>query len=636
MDIGPLLPGRMPNSLNTQRMQDQMDAAQYNMSQLQTEISTGQKFQIPSQDPTDATQAIQLTSLLAQNTQLDTNVQASTSLLNATDSALATITQTLNSAQGIDATGIGNNSTASQKAALAQQVQGLIQQVVNAANSTFAGRYLFGGSQNTTPPFSITSDGSVRYGGDQQALNSFVSPGLSLATNVDGNTALAALTPPITADLNPALTFQTQLSDLKGGQGIVPGEISVTLSSPATTQTIDLSAAKTIGDVRDIIQNALGAANVTVAINPAKNGISITPTAGTITIANPAGGTTATDLGIVGTGVASIDSGDLNPALTLTTKIADLNGGTGIGPTAGNGLLISNGTTQKTIDLSGDVTLEDLFNQLQSPDLNLAVGINAAGNGIAVSSRLSGADFSIGENNGQNATFLGIRTFTGNTLLSSLNYGTGVPVNAGQPLAITRRDGTVANIDLSGAATVQDVINKINAFDPGNLTASLKTVGNGISLLDNSGAGPLTVDGGALGTALGLAGTEPGNNPAVPLVGKDVNPQTTGGTLDVLIRLKTALQNGDNATLTRLGGAITTETSRLSGVRAVIGSNLQTLQNIDSALKNQQIQTQQSLSNAKDADLATVLSELVAQQNAFEATLRATALTMQLTLAHFL
>ena len=79
MDIGPLLPGNMPDALNTQRMQDQMDAAQYNMSQLETEISTGQKFQIPSQDPTDAAQAIQLTSLLAQNTQLDTNVQAGTS-----------------------------------------------------------------------------------------------------------------------------------------------------------------------------------------------------------------------------------------------------------------------------------------------------------------------------------------------------------------------------------------------------------------------------------------------------------------------------------------------------------------------------------------------------------------------------
>ena len=252
MDIGPLLPGQMPNSLNTQRMQDQMDAAQFNMSQLETEISTGQKFQIPSQDPTSATQAIQLTSLLAQNTQLDANVAAGTSLLNATDSAMASISQALNSAQGIDSTGIGSSSTATQKTALAAQVQGLLQQVVNASNSSFSGRFLFGGSLNTDPPFTITSDGSVRYSGDQQTLSTFVSAGLSQATNIDGNTALAALTPPITADLNPALTLKTQLSDLKGGQGILPGKISVTLSSPATTQTIDLSAAKTIGDVRDI------------------------------------------------------------------------------------------------------------------------------------------------------------------------------------------------------------------------------------------------------------------------------------------------------------------------------------------------------------------------------------------------
>src|SRR5205807_3323470 len=138
------------------------------------------------------------------------------------------------------------------------------------------------------------------------------------------------------------------------------------------------------------------------------------------------------------------------------------------------------------------------------PDLNLSVGINAAGNGLAISSRLSGVDFSIGENNGLNATNLGIRTFSGNTLLSSLNYSQGAPVNAGLPLTITRRDGTVASVDLSGAITVQDVINKINAVDPGNLVASLDTVGNGILLLDNSGAGPLSVDGGALGTALGM------------------------------------------------------------------------------------------------------------------------------------
>ena len=635
MDIGPLLPGRMPNSLKSQLLNAQVQNAQFSMSQLEAEISSGQKFQLPSQDPTDATQAIQLTSLLAQSTQFDSNAKAGTAILNATDAALASISQGLTTAQGLDTSGIGSTATATQKAALAQQVQGLIQQVVDSANTAFGGQYLFGGSQNSSAPFSITANG-VAYTGDQQSLNTYVGSGLTTATSLDGNTALAALSPPAGADLNPALTLQTRLSDLKGGQGVIPGQINVTLSSPATSQTIDLSQAKTIGDVKNLVENALGAANVTVAINPAKNGIVITPAAGTITIANPVGGTGASDLGIVGSAAASIDSGDLNPALSLTTNLSDLNGGTGIGPTAGNGLLITNGSINQVVDISSAVSVGDLVNLLKNPALGLSVGINAQGNGLAVSTRLSGVDFSIGENGGQNATLLGLRTFTGGTLLSSLNYGQGVPVNGGQPLAITRRDGTVANVDLSGSITVQDVITKINAVDPGNLVASLNTQGNGISLTDNSGAGPLSVDSGALGTALGMAGTEPGSNPAVALVGKDVNPQEAGGILNILVRLQTALRNGDDATLTRLGGQITNEADRLSGIRGVVGSRMQTFQNIDASLQNQNLQTQQALSNAKDTDMATVLSELVAQQTAFEATLRIAAQTMQLSLANFL
>src|SRR5438552_2563405 len=147
MDIGPLLPGRMPNSLVTQRLQEQMDAARFGLSQLEQEISTGQKFQLPSEDPIDAAHAIQLQSLLTQNTQLDSNVQASTSLLNATDAALATIAGALNTARGLVTAGIGDASSPEQKAGMAEQVQALITQVVNTGNSIFSGRYLFGGSQ---------------------------------------------------------------------------------------------------------------------------------------------------------------------------------------------------------------------------------------------------------------------------------------------------------------------------------------------------------------------------------------------------------------------------------------------------------------------------------------------------------
>ena len=634
MDIGPLLPGNMPNSLNSQRLEATLQNASYQMSLLQDQISTGQKFQLPSQDPTDAAQAMQLTTLLAQNTQYDANAQSGITLLNSTDAAMATISQALTTAQGLNSSGIG--AASSEQQAMSQQVQGLIEQVVNAGNSTLEGRYLFGGSQASSPPFTIDTNGNVVYSGDGESLNTLVGAGMSEATNIDGNTALAALSPPVGSDVNPALTLQTQLSDLKGGQGVVPGQINVALSSPATTTTIDLSQAKTIGDVKDLIENALGPANVTVAINPAKDGIIITPTAGTIAISNPAGGTTASDLNIASSAAASVDSGDLNPALTLTTNLADLNGGAGIGATAGTGLLITNGSGSQVVDISSAVTVGDLVNLLKNPSLGLSVGINSQGNGLAISTRISGADLSIGENGGQNATLLGIRTMTGNTLLTSLNDGQGVPVNAGNPLPITRRDGTVVNVDLSGSLTVQDVINKINAVDPGHLVASLNSVGNGISLTDDSGTGALSVDTGTLGTALGMGGTEPGNNPAVPLVGTDVNPQEAGGVLNILVRLQKALQSGDNSELTQLGGQITTEADRLSSVQGLIGSRVQTLQSIDTTLQNQNLQTQQALSNAKDSDMATVLTELMAQQNSFEATLRIAAQTMQLTLANYL
>src|SRR5579872_2948097 len=172
--ITPLLSGNVPDSLTTQRLINQIQSAQTSMSLLQQQISTGQKFQLPSEDPNDAAQAIQLQALLTQNTQFDTNIQSALGLLNSTDSALQSITGAMNTAQGLASSGIGDSSSPQQKSAMALQVQALIQQVVDSANSTFSGRSLFGGSQNTSPPFTIDSSGAVKYTGDQQSLNTLI------------------------------------------------------------------------------------------------------------------------------------------------------------------------------------------------------------------------------------------------------------------------------------------------------------------------------------------------------------------------------------------------------------------------------------------------------------------------------
>ena len=76
------------------------------------------------------------------------------------------------------------------------------------------------------------------------------------------------------------------------------------------------------------------------------------------------------------------------------------------------GLILTNGGKTVTLDTSSAETVEDLLNLINGSGLGLAAEINATRDGINVRSRLSGADLTIGENGGQLATQLGIRTYT--------------------------------------------------------------------------------------------------------------------------------------------------------------------------------------------------------------------------------
>ncbi|NOX54498.1 MAG: hypothetical protein GXP27_08675 [Planctomycetes bacterium] len=248
----------------------------------------------------------------------------------------------------------------------------------------------------------------------------------------------------------------------------------------------------------------------------------------------------------------------------------------------------------------------------------------------------SGTGFSVGENGGTTATDLGLRTMTAATSLSELNRGQGVPFDASSNLKITRRDGTTVSIDLSNALTIQDVLDAINAVDPGNLVASLNAVGNGISLLDNSGTGPLIVESNAVAVALGLAGEEDSGDPANPLVGEDVNPREATGVLTILAELEQALRRGDDQELQRLTTLIDDEINRFNQVRAELGSRLKLLDDIENQVRDQDLVLQEKLSEKLDTNLPQTLTELLQQQQTLEATLALTAQSFRLSVLSFL
>ncbi len=641
--------GSVSNSLIASQNTNNINSLMQQLQTLDQQLSSGLAFSLPGQNPQATSSILPINQDIAAQNQYQTNLTTDLGFLNDTDTSLQTLSTSIDQANSLLLGGIGATSTAAQNSAAAVQVGSIISGLVNTANSTFEGQYLFAGSESQQPPFQVQQDGSVLYTGNQDSINSQVSAGLVLPNNISGVTAFGAISTPISSDVNPAVTPQTNLSDLNNGRGVPAGSIQVTLAptaGPPITETINLSQAHTVSDVQQAIQNAFPPGDVTVGIpaGPPADSLQITAATGTVAVSDLNGGTTAQSLGIAGAAAPSITGGDLNPLLTLQTPLSAFNGGSGVDTT--HGLIITDGSDQQTVNISGDTTAQDLLNTLQTADPNLSVGINSAGNGLAISTRLSGVNFSIGENGGTTATDLGIRTLTGSTLLSSLNLGQGVPVNAtdssGNPipadLEIQRRSGTTVEVNLTGAKTVQDVLNDINAVDPGKLVASLNSVGNGISITDNDGVstGQLTVTSNPISQALGLAGTQSSPDPTQPLVGTDVNPQQANGVFNLLIQLQSALQTNNNTELTRLQPLFQQELQRVSTVQGNVGSQQQLLTQIQTQTSTMQTNLQGSLSNLQNVNTATAITQLTQIQTSLEATLQTAASSMQLSIFSYI
>lgn len=170
-------------------------------------------------------------------------------------------------------------------------------------------------------------------------------------------------------------------------------------------------------------------------------------------------------------------------------------GGSGVVFDRKSGLSIQNGGKTTVVTFESARSIEDVLNLLNGSGAGVLAEINASGSGIDLRSRASGGDFSIGENGGQTATQLGLRSLHAATTLAELNHGAGVHDVAGDDFIIHRKDGVEFSIDLAGAQTIGDVLNRINT-NATNLAggqavvARLSPFGNGIELVDDDPTAP--------------------------------------------------------------------------------------------------------------------------------------------------
>jgi flagellar hook-associated protein 3 FlgL len=178
-----------------------------NLADAQEEVASGSRVRHPGDDPVAASLAVGHTVDKARYTAVGQTAQRAADELNAADIALAGITTAANRALQI-ATQFGNDTySAADRQAASVEVDGLYQQTLALLNTTYGGRYIFGGFQDKAPPFA----GSGDYVGDDNIRKVEIAPGLYQAASlnadliVKGGTSGVDLTKTL-RDLSQALT----------------------------------------------------------------------------------------------------------------------------------------------------------------------------------------------------------------------------------------------------------------------------------------------------------------------------------------------------------------------------------------------------------------------------------------------
>src|SRR5208283_3888082 len=117
------------------------------------ELATGRRVNVPSDDPAAAAADVQNQGLQSQVDQYLNNTSSLDGMLQTADSTLSAVVTALNRAISLGVEGSNGDLSTSQQQDIAQQVQSIQSQIVQLANSSYQGNYLFAGTADQSPPF---------------------------------------------------------------------------------------------------------------------------------------------------------------------------------------------------------------------------------------------------------------------------------------------------------------------------------------------------------------------------------------------------------------------------------------------------------------------------------------------------
>lgn len=443
-------------------------------------------------------------------------------------------------------------------------------------------------------------------------------------------------------------TSTTNLADLNPPLSIM-GNIVIKSGSNSELK-VDLNDCVTVGDVVGKI-NGTG---VYTAV--------LDPTTGSLVVGNPSAplgsgmtieelSNTARDLGFIGGttntatnviagapltvgGLPTFEGSiDLNPMVTGSTMLHDLNNGYGV--TLGTIRILDKAGVAANIDLRDCKSVQDVLDKINAPinGIYVEARINADKNGFEIIDKNHGAPgkLKITDTDSNCAKSLGIfgttydNSFVGTDLDPALTADTPISVLNGKGIptgkVFVQSGDYSCTIDMTGCKTVGDIIDKLSNTDYNlGLQAWISPDGKRLNLTNTEGM-PFVklsdLDGSGMSESLGFA--------------------NSAGLFSTLIDLRDNMLRGDaeaisNVSLARLDDDL----QRVMELHTEVGARTNRVTYTKEKHENITLNLKETLSRVEDIDMVEAIIQMTEMETAYQASLQVGAKIMQLSLLDFL
>lgn len=158
---------RVTNSMMNQVFLADMHNNLTRMLQMQRQMSTGKLHQHPSDDPLAVGRELSLSTTIFENDQYQKNLDDGIMWLSNSDAALNQITDVIQRIRELTVYAGNGTFSETEYAAVAEEISQLQEELMNTANFSVEGRYLFSGLNASQKPFVRDSSGKVVYMGNE-------------------------------------------------------------------------------------------------------------------------------------------------------------------------------------------------------------------------------------------------------------------------------------------------------------------------------------------------------------------------------------------------------------------------------------------------------------------------------------